>query len=460
MLGSGSFRWLNQRMLKRRVDFNAGRGRLGRADVPSVLAAAVVAAAVLAGCTNASTVSSGSSNSEGVSANQIVVGGIAAETGPLASEFGPIFDGVQAYFNMVNAHGGVNGRKLVYAAQLDDATDPAQDTADARRLVEQDHVFAVVGVATPTFSGATYLAENKIPTFGYVINSQWFNQPTFFGQEGSYYNLASPGPEVSYLAHKVGARSVAVLAYSQTQSAQCAQGFVNSFHEFGIHVGLLDASIPFGVTSLSTDIQRMKAKGINFVATCMDLSGNTLLSTGLRQAGMGNVTQYWPTGYSESSLRSYASLMEGVYFFSSAVPFEAPALYPGRYPGMAQFLAVTHQYFPSELPNQVELAGWLNAQLFVKGLRALGRNVTRSGLVSAINNMTHWTGGGIQAPVDWKVAHSHGGPLDCNAFIQVRNGRFVPVFGTAPSVFRCFPYPQPKPPTLKSIPLPAGVPGA
>ncbi|MHB8287887.1 MAG: ABC transporter substrate-binding protein [Acidimicrobiales bacterium] len=431
-----------------------GTGRALRALV------ALAVAVVLGGCTNAANVASGSSNSEGVSAHQIVVGGIAAVTGPLAAEFSPIFDGVQAYFDSVNAKGGVDGRKLVYSAKLDDATDPAQDTADARKLVEQYHVFAVVGVSTPTFAGAGYLAANKIPTFGYVINSQWFGQPTFFGQEGSYYNLASPGPEVSYLAHKVHARSVAVLAYSQTQSQQCAQGFVNSFHKFGIHVGLVDESIPFGVTSLSTDVQRMKQDGINFVATCMDLSGNTLLSTGLRQAGMTNVKQYWPTGYSEAALHSYASLMNGVYFFSAAVPFEAPALYPGRYPGMERFLAVMHHYYPNELPNQVALAGWLNAQLFVKGLRAVGRHLTRSALVRAINKMTHWTGGGLLAPVDWKVAHDHGGPLDCNAFIQVRNGHFVPVFGTPPSVFRCFPYPQPKPPTLKAIPLPAGVPGA
>ncbi len=426
-----------------------------------ILAALIlVLALLLTACTNSVAAGSGTSNSEGVSAHQIVVGGIAAKTGPLASEFGPVFDGVQAYFNMVNAHGGVNGRKLVYAAKLDDATDPAQDTADARRLVEQDHVFAVVGVATPTFSGATYLAANKIPTFGYLINTQWFNQPTFFGQDGSYLDLLHPGPEIAYLAHKVGARSVAVLAYSQAQSAQCAQGFVNSFHEFGIHVGLLDASIPFGVTSLSTDIQRMKAKGVTFLATCMDLSGNVLVATALRQAGMGNVKQFWPNGYSESAVRTYPGLMQGVYFLSTFVPFEAPALYPGRYPGMARFLEVTHQYFPSELPNEVELAGWLNAQLFVKGLRALGRNVTRSRLVNAINQMTHWTGGGMQPPVDWKVAHREQGPLDCSAFIQVRNGRFVPVFGTAPSVFRCFPYPQPKPPTLQAIPLPTGVPGA
>ncbi len=424
------------------------------------LSAVAITALVLAGCSNSTGHSSGSSNSQGVLAHQLIVGGIAAESGPLAAEFSPVFDGVQAYFDYVNAKGGVNGRKLVYSAKLDDATDPAQDTADARRLVEQDHVFAVVGVSTPTFAGAGYLATNKIPTFGYLINTQWFHHPTLFGQDGSYLDLLHPGPEIAYLAHKVHARSVAVLAYSQAQSAQCAQGFVNSFHEFGIHVGLVDESIPFGVTSLSTDIQRMKQDGVNFVATCMDLSGNVLVATALRQAGMSNVVEFWPNGYSESALRSYPNLMQGVYFLSTFVPFEAPALYRGRYLGMARFLRVMHTYFPNELPNEVALAGWLDAQLFVRGLRAVGRHVTRSALVRAINNMDHWTGGGIQPPVDWRVAHNSQGPLDCAAFIQVRNGHFVPVFGTPPSVFRCFPYPQPKPPTLKAIPLPAGVPRA
>ncbi len=60
------------------------------------------------------------SNAPGVTATEIRVGGVASVTNPLGGNYGDIFKGVQAYFDMVNAKGGIYGRKLVLAAQVDD----------------------------------------------------------------------------------------------------------------------------------------------------------------------------------------------------------------------------------------------------------------------------------------------------------------------------------------------------
>ena len=51
-----------------------------------------------------------------------------------------------AYLDMVNAHGGVYGRKIVLSEALDDGT--VNNEQVTRTLVQQDHVFAIVGVAT------------------------------------------------------------------------------------------------------------------------------------------------------------------------------------------------------------------------------------------------------------------------------------------------------------------------
>lgn len=74
----------------------------------------------LVACGNASGGGGGGSQTQGVTSHEIDIGGIAAETGPLANQYGPIFQGVQAYLDQVNAAGGVNGRKIRYVAQLDD----------------------------------------------------------------------------------------------------------------------------------------------------------------------------------------------------------------------------------------------------------------------------------------------------------------------------------------------------
>ena len=98
-----------------------------------------------------------------MTSTQINVGSIANVTGPLSSDFAPIVNGVEAYFSMINAEGGVAGRKLKLAYQEDDQGSPTIDLTVAQKLVEQDNVFAVVGVGTPFFGGASYLAPERYP---------------------------------------------------------------------------------------------------------------------------------------------------------------------------------------------------------------------------------------------------------------------------------------------------------
>ena len=129
--------------------------------------------------------------------------------------------------------------------------------------------------------------------------------------------------------------------------------------------------------------------------------------------------------------------MSGVYLGVDFTPFQSAATSPG----MQQFLSELHQHFPQDQPSEVELAGWINANLFVDGLKAVGRNLTRTKLIAAINAITDFTANGIwpaQAPINWQYAHTERTPQpDCAAFLQVQNGRFVPVFGTAADPFVC-----------------------
>ena len=80
-------------------------------------------------------------------------------------------DGTQAYFDLINSEGGVNGRKIYIKYQENDGGSTTNDETEARTLVEQDHVFAVVAVGTPFFTGSTFLAQSGTPTFGYVVTA-------------------------------------------------------------------------------------------------------------------------------------------------------------------------------------------------------------------------------------------------------------------------------------------------
>jgi ABC-type branched-subunit amino acid transport system substrate-binding protein len=77
----------------------------------------------------------------GVTPTQILLGA----TGPLTgseSAYAPTLTGAQAYFDYVNAHGGVNGRKIVFKVE-DDQYNPVETVQLTQKLVEQDGVFAI-----------------------------------------------------------------------------------------------------------------------------------------------------------------------------------------------------------------------------------------------------------------------------------------------------------------------------
>lgn len=392
-----------------------------------------------AACGNASSSSGGSGGeTQGITNTEIKIGSLAAITGPLGNQYAPITDGVESYIDMVNAQGGVDGRKIVMVAKLDDATNPSRDISQAEALNEQYKVFAVVGVATPLFPAGTYLGQNNVPTFGWNVNPEWSPYPSLFGEKGSWLDLTGVSPvPLPYLAHRLHLQKVGVLAYNVSQSQQCATQTANSMKKYGFNVVFLDSSLPFGTTNIDADLQRMKQSGVQLMATCMDPTGNVLLARGIQEAGL-HITQYWPNGYDQDTLDTYRQLMTGVYFGQGFVPFEAASASPG----LQVFLQQLHQRFPGDKPSEVELAGWINANLFVDGLKAVGRDLTRSKLVAAINNITDFTANGIwpaQAPINWKYAHTTitPGQPDCVAYLQVQNGKFVPVWGTATDPFIC-----------------------
>jgi len=429
----------------------AGGRRFGRS---ASIVGALALVLALGACSNASAgASAGGSGAPGVSAKEIDVGSLANITGPLSADFAPIVSGVQAYFDMVNAHGGVYGRKLVLKYQLDDQGEPTQDADLARTLVTQDHVFAVVGVGTPFFVGAKYLAQTGTPAFGYQVSADWSDGPSLFGQNGSYLDTTTVSPIYAYLANQTGSTSVAVLAYGITESSAGCQLVVKSLQNFGVPIGYEDLAIDFG-EDMSTDVLQMKAHHVDMVISCMDLTGNIALSRALQQNGAGSIKQFWEDGYDRTQLAAYPQLMNGVYLLVQHVPFEAAADFPGVYPGMQTYLATMQKYEPTNAYNEEALDGWLNANLFVMGLQAAGKNPTQAKVVRDINKMTDYVGAGLIQPVNWTVAHYESTQPSCVAMVQVQNGAFQPVFTNGSSVFICT-----DPSSDTPVAAPPGLPG-
>src|SRR5918911_2606337 len=95
----------------------------------------------------------------GVTRDEILLGGTNALTGPVAAVCYAVSHGSIAHFQKVNEQGGIHGRKIQYQL-LDDAYTAQRAVGNARRLIQQDQVFAIFGgCGTVTAAGVLSIVE-------------------------------------------------------------------------------------------------------------------------------------------------------------------------------------------------------------------------------------------------------------------------------------------------------------
>ncbi len=114
----------------------------------------------------------------GVTDTEIVVGTHMPLTGPASAGYSKIAPATKAYFDYVNANGGVHGRKITYKI-MDDGYNPANTQQVVRQLVLQDKVFAILnGLGTPTHTGVLdFLHSNRVPDLFVASGSRSWDQP-------------------------------------------------------------------------------------------------------------------------------------------------------------------------------------------------------------------------------------------------------------------------------------------
>jgi hypothetical protein len=407
--------------------------------VSVAVAAGALTATALAGSAGASAPSQPfpKVDQPGVTDTEINVGGVVSKTNPLGGDYASTFDGVQAYFDMVNASKdkGIYGRKLRLTSKRDDQVGMNQQ--EVQGLLSQDNVFAVLPVATLVFTGAQALGQSGVPTFGWNINAEWGSEQApgaqnMFGEKGSFLCFTCPGSLVPLLAKTLHKKKIGVLSYQIASSSDCAKGLQASFDKYPTaKIEFLDTSLSFGVTDLSSDVSQMKDKGVDLVTTCMDNNGTLTLAKEMKKQGL-NAIQYLPNAYNQKFIQENAPFFQGSYALTFFTPFEVKQ----KPKGLKDFQKWMKKGGFEQ--NENSLAGWINADLLYQGLKAAGPDFTRQKIVDAINGMTDYTANGLLAGIDWKTAHTQQAENGCIVLSKVNNGKFVPSFGESGKPFACF----------------------
>jgi branched-chain amino acid transport system substrate-binding protein len=141
-------------------------------------------AAVVAGI--AVTAAAGARQADpGITKTSVKIGGTFPLTGP-ASAYKTIPLAEQAYFAYVNAHGGVNGRKINFEV-LDDSYSPAKTVPLAQQLIEQDKVFALVGSlgTAPGLATWGYTNQKKVPQVFLATGDSYWGYCAHIACQGS-----------------------------------------------------------------------------------------------------------------------------------------------------------------------------------------------------------------------------------------------------------------------------------
>jgi branched-chain amino acid transport system substrate-binding protein len=360
---------------------SAGRGL-------AVLAALVLMAAGCSGDGDGDN-GAGSADTPGVTDTDILVGTHMPLTGPAAAGYSKIAPATKAYFDYVNANGGVHGRKITYKI-MDDTYNPATTQQVVRELVLQDKVFAILnGLGTPTHTGVLdFLKTNRVPDLFVASGSRSWDQPdkypgTFgfnpdYTVEGkilaTHVKETMAGKKVCFLGQDDDFGRDSLLGIEKILGPVAAkQTYVTSNPNVGPQMGALKqagcevvmlATVP-GFTALSIGTAAKIGFKPQFVVSNVGADPTTLAK----------------------SLGAAAPLLEGVVA-ANYLPLNTD----DANPWIQLYKKVNSQYNGNaEFDNNI-VYGMSVGYLFVQTLQAAGKDLTRESLIEAVEK------GGFQGP--------------------------------------------------------------
>ncbi|GAA3374846.1 ABC transporter substrate-binding protein [Streptomyces racemochromogenes] len=365
----------------------------------------------------------------GVTDKSIKVGGIVSMTSASGYSKKDTDLGAKARYLRANAEGGVHGRTIDYVGAEDDGQDPGKNLAAARKLVQQDKVFAVAPMSSVTFSGADFLEQEKVPTFG------WGTLPSFCGPKYIYgFNgclVPSPGGTLNQtwpegIAKVLGGaegRSVAVIANDSDAGKFGIRTFQQGFAAAGFTVPYAKASVP--ATAVPSDwsayvkeiMESAGGKAPDAVVSVMQTPNNIGLFTALKRAGYKGVISD-PTDYDPGLLAKDATrqALEGVHVLLQFEPFESDS------PKMRQFKAdIKAASGGQEVPlNMHMLTGYMSADLFLAIAQKAGKDLTTTHFQNAAQSFSD-TGTLVGDRAEPKGQKDSFG---CGALVQLKGGRY------------------------------------
>ncbi len=326
----------------------------------------------------------------GATDKEIKIGGISPYSGP-ASTYGTIGKAIKAYFDKVNAEGGVNGRKLNFIS-YDDGYNPAKTVEMARRLVEQDEVLLLFNVlGTPPNSAIhKYMNQKKVPQlFNATGATKWGdpkNYPWTIGWQPSYQSEAKIFA-LHILETKPNAK-IGILYQNDDYGKDYLKGFEDALGDKA--KTMIVTKLSYEATDPTIDSQMVSLK-----ASGADTFFNITIPKFAAQAIKKAAEIGWkPTHYLNGVSSSVASVIipagaqnsidvMTAYFLKDPTDIQWQSTREYK-----DWLEWMQKYYPQgDLKDSNNVYGYTVSQTLIEVLKRAGDNLTRENIMKVASNL-------------------------------------------------------------------------
>lgn len=374
---------------------------------------------------------SGSSKVPGVTDTTITIGSHFPNTGISATNGNSVAFAAKAYFDYVNDHGGVNGRRIIFSYR-DDFSDPGNSLALVRKIVEGGDVFAIFdGFGTAAHQTVVdYLNSKRVPDVFPISGCLCLNDPrklpntfawlTNYYREGkilgSYVEQNFPGKKIAYFYQDdgVGGSGIPGLdAVIPASDVVVRASYTANKPESGLPAvrAVLEARpdviISFSSVAYAILLRQEQIRTGNEAQLVVNAGGSDpdVVTAILKQGGSSNAA-------AESN-----RLLQGVITDAPTVPVTETS------DSWVSLLRTIHdKYFPEQPINRYSGIGLATAYNLVEALQQAGRKLTRESLIEALEK-GEFSFGLSLTPLDYSRA-SHTGVTGAQVGI-IRDGVIV-----------------------------------
>ena len=327
--------------------------------------------------------------SPGASDTEIKIGQTMAYSGP-ASAYGVLGKAEAAYVRMINAQGGINGRKITLIS-LDDGYSPPKTLEQTRRLVEVDQVLAIFdSTGTPGNAAIQdYLNENHVPHFP-ISGASRFNDPARFpwtmGVISSYETEGRI--YAKYILQNIQAPKIAVLYQNDDLGKDYLKGLQEGLGDQAQATIVKAVSYELTDPTVDSQIVTLKASGANVF---LNASSPKFAAMSIRKAFDidWHPTHFLAlTGQSIPAALVPAGVEKAVGIISATSVKDPNDPFWENDQGIRDFFAFMKGYYQDGDPkNSLASGGYALAQAMVYILQQCGDNLTRENVMYQATHM-------------------------------------------------------------------------